>query len=394
MVASLSDRERLARLIQDYGWQERPAQFLFDEQDRLRHFHLRSAAELSAFPPEIAQFAQLEYLDLSHNHLSRLPADLANLKQLRELYLEHTHLTRLPPEIGQLSQLEVLWLNHNRLTTLPPEIGHLVRLRSLSLGHNRLTALPAEIGQLAQLNDLYLYRNRLTHLPGEIGQLRRLEHLTLGKNPLVELPSEIRQLTNLWTLFLDEKLAEKFAEELDAWFLTPRASNEGGIPRPAPVRSLTERVSVGSGNFSLDPVEGTSEHREQLDGTSLPPWLEAGPRYPASVLNEGGDQIVSVQLEVWEHEPPPPQATWDESCTLSVQVDAAVVVWSGYGDRASRKTLLVGEPGHYHLRCFRHVRPATFRALARAREENSKSGEDDPDLPEHMEYYLFQFWKP
>lgn len=394
MSAPLSDREMIARFTQEHEWQERSFRSHFDDQGQLRRLDLRST-HLFSFPAEIGQFAHLEYLNLSYNYLTRLPPQIGQLHSLRELYLDHNQLTRLPPEVGQLAHLSVLWLDHNRLTTLPPQIGQLTQLCSLSLGHNRLASLPAEIGQLSNLNDLYLYQNHLTHLPVEIGRLSRLEHLTLGKNPLAELPSEIGLLTNLWTFLLDEKLAAKFGDELDQLLMTPnrQEKEKSKTQQPIPLRSFTGNVLVAYSHFTLDNVEYPSEKLEQLDGTAIPTWMLVWPKTPTSVNSAGNDHIVSVRLEVWGQEPPPPKEIWDESCTLSVQVSyETIALVDGYGSSYD-KTFLIGEPGLYHLRGFRHVRPAISQALDRAREEGSKS-DDDHATPENMECYLFQFWEP
>ena len=129
-------------------------------------------------------------------------AILAVLTHITELSLNDTGLSALPPEIGLFVNLQTLDLTFNKLNTLPPEIGHLVNLQSLRLSFNEITSLPLEIGNLVNLQTLDLNYNQITSLPPEIGHLVNLQVLLLSFNKLTSLPPEIGHLVNLQILNL------------------------------------------------------------------------------------------------------------------------------------------------------------------------------------------------
>jgi len=139
---------------------------------------------LSALPPEIGLFVNLQTLSLRSNQLSTLPTEIGHLVNLQTLDLEFNKLKTLPREIGNLMNLQTLDLEFNKLKTLPPEIGHLVNLQRFDLTYNQITSLPAEIGHLVNLQVLLLSFNKLTSLPAEIGHLMNLQILNLIRNNL------------------------------------------------------------------------------------------------------------------------------------------------------------------------------------------------------------------
>ncbi len=158
--------------------------------------------DLSALPPEIGLFVNLQTLDLALNKLNTLPPEIGNLVNLQLLCLDRNQITSLPPEIGNLVNLTGLTLSKNQITSLPPEIGHLVNLQVLMLAFNKLRTLPEEIGHLVNLQELWLQCNELRTLPREIGNLVNLQELWLTFNELRTLPREIGILANLQELDL------------------------------------------------------------------------------------------------------------------------------------------------------------------------------------------------
>ena len=140
--------------------------------------------DLSALPPEIGLFENLQTLNLSDNQITTLPPEIGNLLNLQILHLDFNQITTLPPEIGHLVNLQDLDLCSNRVTTLPPEIVSLVNLHDLDLTDNHITTLPAEIGILVNLQNLNISANRITILPAELGHLVNLQTLDLSLNPI------------------------------------------------------------------------------------------------------------------------------------------------------------------------------------------------------------------
>ncbi len=152
-------------------------------------------------PPQLGQLAKLEFLDLSSNDFSGpAPAELGNLAQLVRLDLRRNALTSLPPTIGLLVELRNLDLTGNFLSQLPGEIGDLSKLEELRLADNQLQILPDELGQLTQLQSLSLVGNPFTQLPSTLGNLTQLKTLWIGGTELLQIPEELGLVQSLETV--------------------------------------------------------------------------------------------------------------------------------------------------------------------------------------------------
>jgi len=104
--------------------------------------------KLKAFPPEILQFRNLQYLDLGKNDIKELPDSIGALKDLQYLHLSRNEIEYLPKEIGQLQNLRLLNVNQNELVELPPQIGRLKKLEYLDLWSNNLERFPDDLREL------------------------------------------------------------------------------------------------------------------------------------------------------------------------------------------------------------------------------------------------------
>ena len=154
-------------------------------------------------PPELANLAHLESLNLYGNQLSgTIPAELGNLANLEHLDLSGNRLSgTIPAELGNLANLEHLDLSGNRLSgTIPAELANLPNLTSLNLSRNQLSGeIPAALGNLLSLPRLDLSGNQLSGaIPAELGNLLNLESLSLNGNQLSgTIPAELGNLANL-----------------------------------------------------------------------------------------------------------------------------------------------------------------------------------------------------
>jgi Leucine-rich repeat (LRR) protein len=162
---------------------------------------------LSVLPEFIGEFPSLEWLDLSSNHLISLPASIGNLRTLKVLLLDNNQLTSLPDSLNQLTNLRVLKLSSNIFSSLPDSLFQLKSLITLTLDNNQLTHLPEAIGQLPNLRELELWNNQLSTLPLTLSHLPNLQCLTLAKNDFSIIPRVVGHLNNLQTLDLTENSA-------------------------------------------------------------------------------------------------------------------------------------------------------------------------------------------
>jgi Leucine-rich repeat (LRR) protein len=161
-----------------------------------------------AIPPELANLAALQSLDLNFNSLSGgIPPELGSLVNLQQLILSGNQLSgSIPPELGSLPNLTNLSLSGNLLSgSIPPQLGQLSNLQELFLSNTQLTGnIPSELGQLNHLTNLDLSGNQLSgSIPPQLGQLSSLQELFLSYNQLTgNIPPELGQLTRLTRLFI------------------------------------------------------------------------------------------------------------------------------------------------------------------------------------------------
>jgi Leucine-rich repeat (LRR) protein len=119
-------------------------------------YSLKLKDRLKEIPPEVFQFPNLQWLDLSKNRLREIPPEIGMLKKLKKLILERNKIEALPPEIGQLEDLRELIINRNELETLPDEIGNLKKLRYIDMWSNNITGLPPTMDQMYALEEVDL----------------------------------------------------------------------------------------------------------------------------------------------------------------------------------------------------------------------------------------------
>jgi len=112
--------------------------------------------KLTEVPPEIRQFKNLQYLDLSRNKIKRLP-----------------------DWIGELTNVQVLILSHNDIDTLTEQIGFMKHLKWFTMNRDPLDALPNAIGDLSELRMLDVWGDNIGYFPSSLGKLNNLKFFDL-----------------------------------------------------------------------------------------------------------------------------------------------------------------------------------------------------------------------
>lgn len=140
-------------------------------------------------------YAELEFLDLSYNHLFNIPAKtFVYQKKLRELHLSHNKISFIGNStFNGLNELVVLNLRGNFLDEISNgTFASLTKLEELNLGQNRISRInPSAFDGLTNLRVLYLEDNALTAVPTpSFGGLKNLAELNLGLNSFVTIPDE------------------------------------------------------------------------------------------------------------------------------------------------------------------------------------------------------------
>merc|ERR1712228_211940 len=144
-----------------------------------------SANRLTALPPGISSWAELQTLNASNNVLERLPDAIAKLTKLRKLVLSCNRLAILPSCLSELALTE-LKCDGNLLLVLPDIFGGAMidGLEELDVSGNRLETLPDSLCRLRSLTRLLLPSNKLKSLPlqSSNGGLCRLQHVDAADN--------------------------------------------------------------------------------------------------------------------------------------------------------------------------------------------------------------------
>jgi len=157
---------------------------------------------IKKLPEAISNLENLEILDLSYNNLEELTNSFKYLKFLKKIFLHKNEFLSFPREVCNLKSLETLSFNNKliskkKIQEIPIDIGNLKNLRVLELQSNYIKTLPDSICQLDRLEELNISRNRIEELPNSISFLSNLKSLVLFKNPLRTLPDFLLRLENL-----------------------------------------------------------------------------------------------------------------------------------------------------------------------------------------------------
>lgn len=175
-----------------------------DEICQLKHLRklvlLRNL--IRKLPEAISNLENLEILDLSYNNLEELTNSFKYLKFLKKIFLHKNEFLSFPRDVCNLKSLETLSFNNKliskkKIQEIPIDIGNLKNLRVLELQSNYIKTLPDSMCKLDKLEELNISRNSIEELPNSISFLSNLKSLVLFKNPLRTLPDSLLRLENL-----------------------------------------------------------------------------------------------------------------------------------------------------------------------------------------------------
>lgn len=147
-------------------------------------------AGLKNIPAEIAEFKELEILQLQNNAIKLTQNDLKileNLSSLRSLVLTNNNIEVISPEfIDALPAhaLEALVLDKNMINGLPSNLHQLKNLEILELGANDFNAFPEEVVKLQNLIYLGMIANKLSRLSADFSDIDEMETMNFGGNDL------------------------------------------------------------------------------------------------------------------------------------------------------------------------------------------------------------------
>lgn len=95
-------------------------------------------ARISALPPDIGRFVNLDSLHLSGNRLESLPDEISRLSKLRQINLSNNHFREIPEVLLTLPALEIIRIGNNRIRDLPPRLADIKKWSATDLAGNPL----------------------------------------------------------------------------------------------------------------------------------------------------------------------------------------------------------------------------------------------------------------
>lgn len=132
----------------------------------------------------------------------KLEKALENPPAVKELILKRDRLNEVPPKIAQFENLEVLDLSFNDIQTLPVFLAELPRLHTLVLSKNELSHFPEFLKESPNLEILILDRNPIDSIPIEIARFQKLKHLDLWDSQVGYVDEAVLTLKTLQYLDL------------------------------------------------------------------------------------------------------------------------------------------------------------------------------------------------
>jgi Leucine-rich repeat (LRR) protein len=141
--------------------------------------------QLKEMPKSFEKLKFIENLNLSYNQITDLNRYFASGYYVKKLNISHNQIGNISG-LNQLKNLQYANLSDNHIVELPPEIHQLKKLISLDLSNNQLLYLPRTISGLTKLEELNLENNNIGSLPPYLYRLRKLKTLNLSGNPIGE----------------------------------------------------------------------------------------------------------------------------------------------------------------------------------------------------------------
>jgi Leucine-rich repeat (LRR) protein len=172
---------------------------------------------LKSLPATMAQWSNLEELDLSGNLLSHLPLEIGSLTHLSIVNLRDNALRTLPDTLCNLKSLIYLDVSENLISALPAQIDRLQNLTYLYANQDSLVTLPESIALLPFLKELNVSGNRISSLPYTMAAMSSLEVLDASINDLTALPDEWVLLTTLKSLDVGSNQLCGLSAPLSQW---------------------------------------------------------------------------------------------------------------------------------------------------------------------------------
>lgn len=240
--------------------------------------------KIKSIESAIQFYPDLEFLDLSGNHLLKLPSKTFQYqKKLKEIRLNNNKIGQIEAEtFNGMESLQILNLRGNLVDQLEHNsFSSLLNLEELNLGQNRIAEIKSDaFYRLYNLKILYLDDNSLNHVPADTFlPLTNLAELFIGVNSFTSLEKNaFEKLKKLTTLSLNgaqlHDISTGAFNGLDSLRILDLSSNK--LTR-IPTKEMSqlhrlEELSIGMNDFEMIPekaFEGLSNlHQLEIVGAN------------------------------------------------------------------------------------------------------------------------------
>lgn len=240
--------------------------------------------KIKSIESAIQFYPDLEFLDLSGNHLLKLPSRTFQYqKRLKEMRLNNNKIGQIESETFHgMESLQILNLRGNLVDQLEHNsFSSLLNLEELNLGQNRIAEIKSDaFYRLYNLKILYLDDNSLNHVPAEsFLPLTNLAELFIGVNSFTTLEKNaFEKLKKLTTLSLNgaqlHNISSGAFTGLESLRVLDLSSNRlSRIPtKEMSILHRLEELSIGMNDFEIIPekaFEGLSNlHQLEIIGAN------------------------------------------------------------------------------------------------------------------------------
>jgi Leucine-rich repeat (LRR) protein len=225
--------------------------------------------KLSYLPDSMQSMQNLEHISFSKNSFDHIPNILQTLKKLAYIDFSSCPITAFPQWFGKMAQLIEIRLSFCKIQHIIPDVFCLPNLCSIYINDNELTAidLPANTNAPC-LSHFYISNNSLTHFPTNLHLLPSLWDLDMENCTITEIPAEIGLMSQLCHLTLSNNKITNLPENFGNLINLENLSIDGNplVRLPSTLKNLPE--------FEFLSISGNAKEDNDKLKAVLPPQCQ------------------------------------------------------------------------------------------------------------------------
>lgn len=176
------------------------------------------------FEPYLAQFEQLETIEITCCNIEIFPENIVDLPNLKTLYIIEDNMSYLPDSMQRMQNLERISFSKNSFDHIPNVLQTLKKLTYINFSSCPITAFPHWFGKMTQLIEIRFPFCKIQHITPDVFCLPNLYSIDINdneltainlpintnapclscfdisNNPLTHFPTNLHLLSSLWSL--------------------------------------------------------------------------------------------------------------------------------------------------------------------------------------------------